>query len=460
MPTGIEWATETWNPVTGCTKVSQGCLNCYAEIFDKRFAKKDGRDFVPWTVKAQRDAGVSGVQLHPERLSKPLHWKKPRRIFVNSMSDLFHDSIDDEFIARVFDTMAIAQHHTFQVLTKRPQRMLERLMRDGFAERVWGHACGYGLDVSWPLPNVWLGVSVENQHWADIRIPILAQIPAAVRFVSCEPILGPVDLKPWLNLPCKVCQDRHGDFSLDNEIGQEHLQKSDSVTNPTELPSSHRFPSMSFDTSIVPTDSAPESVVQPFNHGGSRAVDSDSSTIGAVGASTPVDIPLSIEHASDVTDNARVSGDADGLGMQFRPSLSERDAQQDEDSPDGRPSDPKTLSNRINSLAGFVGRDDLHIRASVTCSCHCHILRTQHYTTPVIQWCITGGESGPNARPMHPDWVRHIRDECQAAGVPMFVKQLGSAWAKAHVTHVNDQKGNRPLYWPEDLRVQEFPAAS
>src|SRR3989304_6579561 len=115
--TAISWTDATWSPVTGCTKVSPGCLHCYAATLDKRF-HRDG-PHVPWTVAAQRKAGVSAIHLHPERLDVPLHWKKPRRIFVNSMSDLFHEDVPLEFIGAVFDVMRRASWHTFQVLTKR-----------------------------------------------------------------------------------------------------------------------------------------------------------------------------------------------------------------------------------------------------------------------------------------------------------------------------------------------------
>ena len=215
LSTKISWTDVTWSPLTGCTKVSPGCRNCYAETLDKRF-HRDG-PYVPWTVAAQRKAGVSAIHLHPERLAAPLHWKKPRRIFVNSMSDLFHEDVPDEFIDRVFAVMALAPQHVFQVLTKRPERMLSYL-QGGARFRAMNFAMvlcveayqrsalsmlGDGLlidvygFVEWPLPNVWLGVSVENQRYADERLPLLAQCPAAVRFVSAEPLLGPVDLANW-----------------------------------------------------------------------------------------------------------------------------------------------------------------------------------------------------------------------------------------------------------------------
>jgi len=189
----IEWTDATWNPVTGCTKVSPGCDHCYAETFAERWRGTPGHHF---------ENGFD-VTLRPERIDQPLRWKKPRKVFVNSMSDLFHEAIPDEFIANVFATMAATPRHTYQVLTKRHGRMRSLLNREGFADQVldWGRATMRREDSSpraihqeWPLPNVWLGVSVEDQKRADLRIPALLNTLAAVRFLSCEPLLGPVDL--------------------------------------------------------------------------------------------------------------------------------------------------------------------------------------------------------------------------------------------------------------------------
>lgn len=171
----IEWTDRTWNPVTGCTKLSSGCEHCYAEAIAHRFAGS-----------AAFPAGFA-VTLHPERLGAPRRWRAPSRVFVNSMSDLFHSEVPTEFIARVFAVMAATPRHTYQVLTKRPARM-RALLRRPLLD-----------DVEWPLPNVWLGVSTEDQHWAQIRIPVLLATPAAVRFVSAEPLLGALRLHgSWL----------------------------------------------------------------------------------------------------------------------------------------------------------------------------------------------------------------------------------------------------------------------
>ncbi|WP_280412567.1 phage Gp37/Gp68 family protein [Nocardia asiatica] len=187
--TSIEWTDKTWNPVTGCDKVSPGCDHCYAEGIANRFA---GTPQFP---------NGFGVTLRAERLGDPLKWRKPARVFVNSMSDLFHDDVPDKFIAKVFGVMAHADQHTFQVLTKRPGRMRSLLRSDAFRELVFKSVDIELPDVmgdDWPLHNVWLGVSAEDQKWANIRIPALLDTPAAIRFVSAEPLLGPIDLGMWL----------------------------------------------------------------------------------------------------------------------------------------------------------------------------------------------------------------------------------------------------------------------
>jgi len=198
----IEWTDRVWNPVTGCTKVSQGCANCYAETYAHRF----------WG-----DRKFTDVQCHADRLDQPLRWKKSSRIFVNSMSDLFHEDVPDDFINRVFAVMALSPQHTFQVLTKRPERMLEYIntpfrfgddIRDAIDDtsaildyleerELQGDDVDIN-DIAFPYPNVWLGVSVEDQATADERIPFLLETPAALRFVSYEPALGPVDLRKHL----------------------------------------------------------------------------------------------------------------------------------------------------------------------------------------------------------------------------------------------------------------------
>ncbi|SKM38836.1 bacteriophage protein gp37 [Mycobacteroides abscessus subsp. massiliense] len=260
--TGIEWTDATWNPVTGCDKVSPGCDHCYAETFAERWRGTPGHYF---------ESGFD-VQLRPDKLDLPLRWTKPRKVFVNSMSDLFHDKVPDEYIARVFAVMALAPRHTFQLLTKRHGRMHALLGSERFPGLVYmainallehGNPLhindvaimaaldGFSRGRFMVLPNVWLGVSAEDQKRADLRIPALLDTSAAVRFVSAEPLLGPLD------------------------------------------------------------------------------------------------------------------------------------------------------------IARFTEQDDAK------------------YDVPPLSWVIVGGESGPGARPMHPEWARSLRDQCVAAGVPFLFKQWG-----------------------------------
>lgn len=242
MPTKIEWAEETWNPVTGCSPISEGCRNCYAERMSKRLA---GRCGYPEDEPFR-------VTLHSDRLDEPLKWKKPRKVFVCSMGDLFHEDVPDEWIDQlVWEIGHTFQKHTFLVLTKRPERM-----------RAW-FVKAYKENL--PYPNIWLGVTAENQQRADERIPILLQIPASLRFVSIEPMLGPVDLT-------RIIYDR------------------------------------------------------------------------------------------------------------------------------------QTVIDSLEGLHGWP---------------------LPHAEGPKLDWVICGGETGPGARPMHPDWVRSLRDQCQAARTPFFFKSWG-----------------------------------
>lgn len=248
----IEWTDATWNPIRGCARVSAGCMNCYAERVAARFSGP-GQPYEGLTARTTQGPKWTGkVHTVPELLDQPLRWVKPRRIFVNSMSDLFHEDVPDEFIDKVFAVMGTAPWHTFQVLTKRPKRMLDwfnekwqpapewsqrerhellqtrakelginrtlpefqidKKGEDRFdqvyaawekmtlndlldANRFWtADGQSHLMANPWPLPNVWLGVSVEDQAAADERIPLLLQTPAAVRWISAEPLLGPVSI--------------------------------------------------------------------------------------------------------------------------------------------------------------------------------------------------------------------------------------------------------------------------
>lgn len=234
--TTIEWADKTWSPIIGCARVSPGCDNCYA-ISTARIRSFNPNPKVSLPFAGTVDRGENGidwtgkVNLLEERLTEPMRWKKPAKVFVNSMSDLFHKDVPDDFIARVFAIMALTSQHTYQILTKRHARMRSLVggpckcghqpgehLRSKMAwavsqanpNRIPGvpdnaEQLVYGRGI-WPLPNVHLGVSVEDQKWADIRIPALLETPAAIRFLSCEPLLGPVDLDDYLLVPCPCCK--------------------------------------------------------------------------------------------------------------------------------------------------------------------------------------------------------------------------------------------------------------
>jgi protein gp37 len=195
--THISWTEATWNPLVGCTAVSPGCDHCYAA----RQASGRLKHTPAYSGLAVAGKFTGEVRLLADRLSQPLRWHRPRRIFVNSMSDLFHDGVPDRYIARVWAVMHQTPRHTYQVLTKRHARMRSLLTAPRFIELV--QDCidemhddpdDQLLREAWPPRNVWLGVSVEDQKWADIRIPALLATPAAVHWISAEPLLGPINL--------------------------------------------------------------------------------------------------------------------------------------------------------------------------------------------------------------------------------------------------------------------------
>ena len=221
----IEWTDATWNPILGCSRVSEGCRNCYAERIAGRFPNESVYAGLTQIVNGR--PVWTGQIKETKKLMEPLSWRAPKRVFVNSMSDLFHENVSDEQRDRIFAVMGLAWQHTFQILTKRPLRMLaymkaltegdpaERLENAAYELEIDEDFCNHlanwvngwsrwreapddgnplnGTQPRWPLPNVWLGVSAENQAAADERIPLLLQTPGAVRFVSCEPLLGPVE---------------------------------------------------------------------------------------------------------------------------------------------------------------------------------------------------------------------------------------------------------------------------
>jgi protein gp37 len=289
--TKIEWTEATWNPITGCSVVSSGCRHCYAmKLAGTRLQHHPSREGL--TVDTGKGPVWNGeVRFNEQWLDQPLRWKRPRKIFVCAHSDLFHPAIPDEWIDRVFAVMALSPQHTFQVLTKRPDRMRAYLSdRNGMGNSNICEAVGLIPSslgnrkgaLSMPLPNVWLGVSVEDQKAAEERIPLLLEAPAAVRWISAEPLLG------GLSLDC-----------------------------------------------IAGTNASGSGV-----------------------------------------------GTYNALRGTWTPSIGNTDEES-------------------------VNKIDLNVR---------------------IDWVVVGGESGPDARPMHPNWVCSLRDQCADASVPFLFKQWGE-WA-------------------------------
>jgi protein gp37 len=361
--TAIQWTDETWNPTTGCTKVSPGCANCYIERTPA--FRVSGTRFVKGRIQ---------VRLHERRLETPLRWKKPRRVFVNSMSDLFHEDVPFEFIAAVFGVMAAVPRHTYQVLTKRPQRMREwfdwigkqdcdpwteclwaALQRDNEREALHRQSSGDTQGV-WPLPNVWLGVSVENQRFADERIPLLLQTPATVRFISAEPLLGPVDVHRYVSNRLTI-----------------HL-------------------------------------------------------------SADVEGMLANGSLDDLTDNGK----------------------------------PLTRDEAVTALRTLLEQGVKRIKASDDCVGFSDQTGCPGHPEARLDWVIVGGESGPNARPFDLAWARSIVQQCQAARVACFVKQLGAkprvegppGDPRTWVLDLADRMGGDVAEWPEDLRVRQFPVTA
>lgn len=251
--TSIEWTDYNWNFLRGCSRVSEGCRNCYAEGVAARFSGP-GQPYEGLAKFVEHKPRWTGeISFHEDILLLPLRWTKPRKVFVNSMSDLFHEKVTDEMLDKAFAVMALTPQHTYQILTKRPERMkryfLSSQVRDVFVheamqklcstlndgsvpghldplngrkfvvpKELWANAPAFPTGLSWPLSNVWLGVSVEDQKTADERIPLLLQTSAAVRWISAEPLLGSIGLFNWSTPDCDCLGGHDHDCSAQTSL--------------------------------------------------------------------------------------------------------------------------------------------------------------------------------------------------------------------------------------------------
>lgn len=438
MTTPIEWTDETWNPTDGCEVCSPGCANCYAMRFAGRFAKKGERYHglvsiaknkrAIWTGESRLDAG---------KLAKPLHWKKPRRIFVNSMSDLFYEGFTNEQIAAVFGVMAACPQHTFQVLTKRAKRMREwfewagRLNLDELQYTAIQALRGTGAPLcsrgtTWPLPNVWIGVSVEDQERADERIPELLRTPAAVRFLSCEPLLGELDLSRWLgghgveDQASRGAGVRSGDLG---RTGDRHdgtgVEGRGSTLGSVDTDDAH-------DPVQASSGGEPQRDWLPAGPGDGRR-----GAMARFGA--PAGVASLLRSDPDRDDGEPQERD------QARQPAGEPRARHGLGAAD--PREPGTgyrpgrePARRTESIReGDVGtgrgdqggaiqrRDVLGDRASLRD--HVPAGLAHRSRSEPLGWIIVGCESGPGARPCDVAWLRSLRDQCAAAGTAFFLKQ-------------------------------------
>lgn len=487
--TSIEWTHppgykgETWNPGVGCTHAgTPGCDNCYAAAMAWRLQHNNNAKIATayqgtarMTPSGPRFTGR--VNFLPERLETPLRWRDPRCVFVDSMTDLFHEGWSDEEIAAVFGIMAATPQHIYQILTKRPDRALKwfeyisergaMFTRNGEVEECFRRVRQEGVDDQrvyqpydgkWPLPNVWIGVSTERQTEADERIPLLLRCPAAVRFVSCEPLLSEIDLVKWLprgqnddasrrNFPYPVSdglvQDRQpGAYMAVQEAG---TGRADSLCYEPKGTETRRNEQLKEprDRDQVPT----------------RDVCMGRAPLEDTSPSCGVDDP---ERSAD---SGRSTNQPQGRRRREQCTRQPRNRHESTERPPlfpPRAEDERTARDGEFSRAayGITGSEDtgtLREGRSVSapdrgmvrdhpvdrfCNSSSQVL-----DPPALSQVIAGGESGHGARPSCLRWFRDVRDQCSEAGVAFFMKQLTERGCKVPFDD-----------WPDDLKIQEWPS--
>lgn len=493
--TSIEWTAsddgtpgKVWNPTSGCSIISPGCKNCYALQMAARFSDPGmwGHGFAERTPHGPRWTRRLAL-LGQNRIELPTHWKKPRRIFVNSASDLFHENLSNEQIAAVFGVMAQCPQHTFQVLTKRAKRMREWFEwvegnGDAFAPEpdfvVTTCAVNFGAEIDqlarpWPLPNVWLGVSAESQEYADERIPELLATPAAVRFVSVEPMLGPVDLRRYLDASGRAGVSCAGGTGLVlGATGRNDLAAREMVARrDAEADSSLRGEGRAerigrvSDDHVLRTDdqAASQGVRASHRLDGDQGAGHSGSDGGQSRGRCQVERASGQPHPDDSVSereawHTRAGSPEEGSGWR-----GERPGEVDRSS-GGR--GPYSLGHESDVSAadgGTLWREAEHDIGDRSA----HQLEARG-----LDWVIVGGESGHGARPFNLAWARSVRDQCRSAGTAFFFKQAGANVFNEGIGLLDDEdpdaidvvrvklkakKGGDPAELPEDLRVRQFP---
>jgi len=418
--TNISWTTSTWNPWQGCKKVSAGCQNCYMYRDKKRY----GQD--PSVV----------VRSKPPTFNKPLHWKEPAKVFVCSWSDFFIEEAD-EWRGEAWEIIKKCPHLIFQILTKRPERIKQCLPED------WGEE----------YSNVWLGVTAENQEMADLRIPLLLEIPATIYFASCEPLLERIDIRQYL------CYNPINDKYKKGR--RESLHSGSSRRDGSRRPGSrmeNREKRMGSLESMRPNKQMQEGsgrtlsskwlpTSQSNDRGETPQCFSSPSSMVAFSGKDPGRIGdesqkrkkgrQSINKFRD--SNSSTERTTCGENSQSR-SLCEPEGGKELygkiDRARGNGNTPKAQQEK-----GVIKNNSTGLRNHVSSS----IQDSTGGSMVGISWCISGGESGAGNRHMHPDWARSIRDQCRTCGVPFFMKQMSG-----------NTKSKREAI-PEDLMVREFP---
>ncbi|MGE0358622.1 MAG: DUF5131 family protein [Burkholderiales bacterium] len=436
--TGIAWTDHTRNFWTGCTKVGPGCSGCYAESFNRwtRGRNEATGEATNWGAGAPRIPHLDGAARDLRRWNaKAAKEGRRRRVFINSMSDFFDNEVPPEWRGFAWRVIRECTCLDIQMLTKRAGNILGMLPAD------WGDG--------WP--HVWLGSTVINQEEADRDIPKLLSAPAAVRFLSIEPMLGPIDLTRWLQIPLQVGDHLPSKVPLDDEVRGDGAQEHDAISNPAKLPCRDRLPPLLGGASVVPSDAPANARHQPVHDFRVGVVDRDPGAVCDGGVPAPIEIALAIEKASDVRKVGVGPRDRDSGRMNVRPDSANLHAPIGEPPSECRAADAGKPRNAGNGLPAFVSRNDLgnfHARNSIANG---------------IGWVIVGGESdqpGHRARPFVCGWGKDIVRQCRAAGVPVFVKQIGdNATNREGDPHPTIARaGADPQEWPQDLRIRELPA--